>query len=537
MMKNNKLYSAIYIASLCLASASVHADGNFYVLGDSMTDNGNLARDFPTEMSEVIAAQAAQGYVGGRSVNGPTWGEYLPLLTGLNSDTEDNYAYAGATTSVGGMAELFIPLGGASTGFLTQLSQFQDNVAKLDSNDVVAIWIGSNDTHLAASSGIDASITSATALSNVTTGINAIRAMGGRNFVIMGPYDMALINPAAFGHTNYDNALATTTSLQINQGYQALDIDGVNFHYLDMFTLFQRVQANPSAYGFISADSTNSCIDNACQTLTLEQQNKYLFMDYAHLTTGFHETIGQYAANLISAGNVTALQGDSTVAVMDLFQQNTLSQLRSGANWITQENYQWYLTPHLARTEQKSKGIGGSTSESDLIGISAGLQFSASENTQGGVAINYSRADTDLSGDYGSNDIDALQLAGFFRFNKDEWFFDGGVSASRGGLDLVRTGVFEDMKANPNTHALGAFAQAGSLFDLGETGFKVGPVASLRYTDSKVNSYSETGDSLLTISVDDQEIQQLSASVGLKLQSPQSESGKMSYQLQLSTEH
>ena len=98
---------------------------NFYVLGDSLTDNGNLARDFPTELSVLLAAQAAQGYVGGRALNGPTWAEYLPLITGLESDTEDNYAYGGATSGVGGLVEAMVPLGGATTGFLTQLGQFQ----------------------------------------------------------------------------------------------------------------------------------------------------------------------------------------------------------------------------------------------------------------------------------------------------------------------------------------------------------------------------------------------------------------------------
>ena len=349
------------------------------------------------------------------------------------------------------------------------------------------------------------------------------------------------IDAADAGYTSYDTALATATTLQINQGLQALDIDGVNIHYLDLFTLLQRVQANPSAYGFISVDSTNACVDNACQTLTLEQQNQYLWMDFIHFTTGFEETIGQYAANLISAGNVTALHGDSTLAVMDLFQQNTLSQLRSSANWVTKENYHWYLTPqsgsHRAEVGRGSVAVN----RNRIWWVSPpGVRFQRFCRIHPG-----GRGDQLQPCRYRPERRLRQQryrrpaAGGFLQLQQGcKWFVDGGVSASLGGLDLVRTGVFEDLKANPNTHALGAFAQAGYLFDVGEKGFKLGPVATLRYTDASVDSYSESGDSLLTISVDDQEIQQL-VGVGrpAAAEPSVSESGKLSYQLQLSAEH
>ncbi|MCP4596913.1 autotransporter domain-containing protein [Neptuniibacter sp.] len=536
----NKLYTAICAAGLTTAmlSTGVQANGHFYALGDSLTDNGNLLRDFGHEpaIAGLLGLQATQGYAGGRALNGPTWAEYLPGKTGLSFSTEDDYAYGGATSGTNGLVDGLLSSG--ETGFLTQLSQFQSDVNQLSADDVVGIWIGTNDTHPAAAAGVDPEITAANVINNISSGLDSIQAMGGRNVVLISLFDMAEIDAAGpeINYPDYDNNIATKTSQLINQGLTELNLDGVNIHYLDLFTLVQRVQADPAAYGYISGVATNACVHNNCGELTLEQQNQYLWMDLIHFTTKFEETIADYAANLISAGSISALQADTAIAVTDRFQQSLLTQLRGGASgWYEESGYQWFITPGFGRTEQQSSGLGVAESETNLTSISGGVSFAVSESTHVGFAANYSNSDSDLSKNYGSNELDSLQLAAFVSHQQGSFFVDAGLSTSMGDLELERRGVFDDLKADPSTSAMGAFAQTGYLFDVGEQGFKLGPIASIRYTDLTVDDYVESGDSLLTIGVEEQSMEQLTLALGLQLQSPVSD--QRSYQLQLAAEY
>lgn len=546
----NKLHTVIYgtIIASNIAATAAHANGNFYALGDSLSDNGNLLRDFGENgaigaepaIIALLESQAAQGYAGGRATNGPTWAEYLPGLVGLSSETEDNYAYGGATTGVAGLVdEAFLTNTGAATGFLTQISQLQANVPRLSSDDVIGVRIGTNDVHPAAAAGIDPNITSEIALANITTGLNAIADLGGENVILVGLYDLAELNTAAFGpaYDNYDNTIATQTSQQINTGLQTIEIEGVNIHYLDVFTLLQRVQADPAANGYISAVSSNACVDNDCGSLTLEEQNQFVWIDGIHFTTRFEETIGQYASKIISAGNISALNAESSLSVIDDFQQVLLTSSAQVDRWYEKDDYRWFITPRFSSNESKSDGLGTDEAKSDLSSITVGANFPLSEHLRLGAAINFSHNDTDLSADFGDNQVNALQASTFINYQANDLFFDAGFTATAGAMELTRTGVFDDLEASPNILGLGLFAQTGKLFRTGGNGYRVGPVASLRYADLTVGDYVESGDSLLTIGVDEQDLEQTTAALGIRLESPLLSRERLKYQIQLDAEN
>jgi uncharacterized protein YhjY with autotransporter beta-barrel domain len=63
-----------------------------------------------------------------------------------------------------------------------------------------------------------------------------------------------------------------------------------------------------------------------------------------------------------------------------------------------------------------------------------------------------------------------------------------------------------------------AAAQAGYLVDVGS--IRVGPIAGLDYTHARIHAYTETGDSLLTMMVGQQSVDDLIGDVGFELRSP-----------------
>ena len=100
------------------------------------------------------------------------------------------------------------------------------------------------------------------------------------------------------------------------------------------------------------------------------------------------------------------------------------------------------------------------------------------------------------------------------------WSGDGAFVEGYAGYgwldyDIRRTAVIDDIGAETDGTALIAGGQAGYLFDLG--GMRLGPVIGLRYAKVELDGFTETGDPVLTLNVEDQETDSLIGSAGLEL--------------------
>ncbi|MGH2482555.1 MAG: hypothetical protein ACRDHW_23150, partial [Ktedonobacteraceae bacterium] len=59
---------------------------------------------------------------------------------------------------------------------------------------------------------------------------------------------------------------------------------------------------NPQAFGFKHTTAVDNCQANNCDSLSLEQQNTYIFNDIFHVTNGFDQVLVNYAAAIINFG-------------------------------------------------------------------------------------------------------------------------------------------------------------------------------------------------------------------------------------------
>src|SRR6185369_7149670 len=135
------------LLALCLglvASFGAQATySNVYFFGDSLSDTGNL-------YTASGGAIPGPPYDNGRFSNGPLWVETVASGLGYASATNpfllggNNYAWAGAFTGTGGLADQFI--GGTPTGLQTQVAGYwAASHATADSNALYVVEIGSND--------------------------------------------------------------------------------------------------------------------------------------------------------------------------------------------------------------------------------------------------------------------------------------------------------------------------------------------------------------------------------------------------------
>lgn len=526
---------------------AAHAQGSAYAIGDSLTDNGGLSR-FLLGGADPNGFSSADGYVGGGFSNGQTWIEYLPGITGLSFEQGNDFAFGGGTSGANGLP---IPIGGGAffippTGGLTQTELFKAAQTQLSPNDYVGVWLGTNDIHpVAGTNGgvtnpdtIDslAQATADTAAENIKTSLNSIRDIGAKNFILLNVYDMALIDPAPT-YSSYNTALATSATDKLNQQLATLEIEGANIHYLDVNSLVKRIIADPVKFGYTSVSAFNSCQDNACGSLSREQQNQFLFMDTIHFTTGFQQLLGEYAANLITAGGVTTLQTESGLGSVSTTQKNAMYRIGADLAKTTGGKVQWFVTPGVDVSEQVLSDITSNSASSDLTSLSVGASYRVSDKIHVGAVGNYTKSETDLSRKFGSNDFDYGQVGVFVAFRDHNLSADVGVTGTRGSFDLIRTGVMDDLSANPDADAFGAFAQVKYLFDTKGSNVRFGPIASVSYTKLNVDGYTESGDSLITISTEDQSLDQLTANFGVTLLGKDVFSKGLDFQIQLTGEY
>ena len=277
--------------------------GNAYFFGDSLTDCCFL----------------------GRFTNGntPNWADLLPSQIGesYSATRQSDLAIGGATSGALNVIPAVDQGFGAPTGFLAQVSRFGAQGAAVGPNDIAGIWIGVNDVWSSAFAagllpdynglaqqpplGPQPSVSALTSYvtGNVRTGIQALENDGFRNVVLLSPYDLSQDGaPTASDQTRPLDAAYSTA---VRDAEASLYTPGVNTYFVDVESLLQQVQANPGAYGFQHTTGTDSCQASNCASLSLAQQNTYIFDDNIHFTTAFQGLIAADAATVINAGQTT----------------------------------------------------------------------------------------------------------------------------------------------------------------------------------------------------------------------------------------
>ncbi len=274
----------ILLSPLCAALASSFSQ--FYVFGDSLSDNGNayltlkaLGQPFPSNYGTYTfpgTTLTTRYFSDGPNTTpvaaGPAglWVDQLAGKLGLTDPQPflaggTNYAFAGAQTGssspqdVGGQVALFTV--GHATG--------------APSSGLYAFWGGANDI-LDGNSPV-------TAANNLEGYISTLASEGAKNFIWLnlpllgdtprGKPDQSALNAAS---VLFDDQWATDLAALQGKG---IGVTGVNIE-----SLFSSVLGNPAAYGL-----TN--VTDAAQGLSIPTDKGYLSWDGLHPTTAGHALV------------------------------------------------------------------------------------------------------------------------------------------------------------------------------------------------------------------------------------------------------
>ena len=140
----------------------------------------------------------------------------------------------------------------------------------------------------------------------------------------------------------------------------------------------------------------------------------------------------------------------------------------------------------------------------DVEGLTAGADYRFSDRLVGGVALGYTRQDTELAGGQGSVDTEGLSLSFYGTWYRDnDWYLDGVLTLARNRFDQVRRiqyvlpGEVVDQRATADSSGtdLGTTLTFGRDFSL--RGWTLGAYGRLAYTHQRFDAFEEQVDASL----------------------------------------
>ena len=318
MMNSGRIARCVSLLTLLLSvSDQALAFSKLYVIGDSLSDQGNLFAATSAAAGPANALPASDHYFNGRFSNGPIYTDLLAAGLGLPLGPSiaggSNFAYGGARTTynivestVGGP----LPPGLFPWSLNAQVQAFR-NLGIQDPGGLFIVFSGSNDV----ADILVRSLNPATVIPNAINGVlGAVRAFidaGAQTIVVPNVPDLGL-TPLFLGQGTAASAAATQLSIAFNSLLDtSLDaVSGVEIVRVDTFALFRNVVSHPGDFGL--SNVTTPCYSgfvapNPAGT-ECGNSSEFLFWDIVHPTTSVH--------SILAGAVITAVPEPGTVGFM-----------------------------------------------------------------------------------------------------------------------------------------------------------------------------------------------------------------------------
>lgn len=519
-MKISKAFLCAATAAAALAAAtpaSAQRVGRIVAFGDSYADDGNLW--------QLLGIPPAAVYPNGRFSDQTNFVDTMALLLGV---PVDNFAIGGAFTGNGNINGPGIP------GFVTEWQSFLAGggpaafprvTGTFDADDLMVVSIGGNDARAyerslglnPTAAQIQALIAGAPAqaaqrVTETMAGLNALAGAGLQNLTFLAGDVGRLPEVRGLPVAAVGSAHASAYNEGMKAALASLANQGMIVNWLDLNLIGDRVEANLAAFGLTSAGACPI----ACVTTNPELLSQYLFyVDQVHLTSAGFRIVGRYAVRQLEAPLTLPAGADTALQAAGAFGSTLLGRLdlsgaRSGAD--ADRGLHFYVSGNAASVsrapEFRSFGY-----ELDTFGATAGAEYDWG-GAVFGAAVNYSRSEADLETGTSRTKATGWQVGAYAGWSGGGFFAEGYAGYGWLDLDIDRPAVIDDIAATTDANVLTAGGRLGYLFDLG--GARVGPVVGARYAEADVDGYTETGDPVLTLAVQDQEVTSLVGSAGVE---------------------
>ncbi len=513
-MKTKHILSAVALsvaAALGGAPAQAAQFSNVYIFGDSLSDAGYY-RGFLAS----VGLPAAQ--MGRFSTNpGPIWAEILGQyylgapVTPSNAGGTD-YAQGGARVA---LTPGITPPGQAERPISTQVTEYltsHSNTA--DPNALYTMWGGANDFFVNTSLLQTGQITSAQFQSNMlaagTAEVQQVARLfgaGAKHVMLVMNFDPSM-TPSAAGLDAATRAAFTQLAVGVNTTILAgLAQNGLRPIPVDLFSLFNEIRANPTAFGLTNATAI-ACgpLPPAAPTpqalfclvglnVPAGAENSLLWADASgHLTTAGNRIVAQYALSLIEGPYNYSSMAEAPLRTRTLHVAGVNDGLMQGRQ---AEVGRFHIFASGGGGDfDVNSGLGNVGSSHSLEAYTVGFTVRPSEAVVLGGAVGQTRTSASFGenmGGYHAREntysiFGSMKVGGFW----------GNAVLSTADIDFsdiqrnIQLGA-QRRTANASTGGSNQSAFVSAGYDFNFRGIQIGPLVSLTAQDVEVNSFDEAG--------------------------------------------
>jgi outer membrane lipase/esterase len=510
------------LLSLGLATAA-HAQqqpfSNMVVFGDSLSDGGaytNFIRSLGIPGSNQVK------YFQFTTNPGNVWVEDIAQQFGL---TLTPNLITGGTNYAEGGSRVDLPSAGANPytpeiPVSQQINQYIATYHSFGPNTLVTILAGANDIFQGGAAGIPPAVT------GLVTEIATLQGYGARNLVVVNLPDIGL-TPEFRAMGPAGSALGTAAAEGFNMGLkEGLGQIGGNVLYIDAFSLFHEIIADPARYGITNTTGV------ACPTVAASpgaigctpateipgSAMTYLFADGVHPTTIGHEILADAViSELLAPGQISMLPLAAAGAARGQQAQYDYRLYSTGAHAVATAEFFGGAgyTPYTVSSDNQRNGIDAKNADAYI-----GVDYQTSASGGVGVVVSYSGGDTDFGNNTGkfNTDLTSLGIYGRGSYGPLYTFING----TYGAFDL--DSIDRDIALGPATRVesgttSGTYIslKGGGGYDFQLAGMALGPIAYLTYERTSVSGYSEAGTDSTELSFASQRLSQLTGSVGVQV--------------------
>jgi outer membrane autotransporter protein len=151
----------------------------------------------------------------------------------------------------------------------------------------------------------------------------------------------------------------------------------------------------------------------------------------------------------------------------------------------------------------------------DSAGAAAGIEYSAGP-VMLGLALSYTRPRVDFLSGTNRSRSDIWQAGAYGKFEMGGAFAEAHAGYGWMDQDFRRSAVIDDISAETDARTLVAGGEAGYLMQFG--GLRAGPVIGVQYTRVRMDGFTERGDPVLTLNVQDQRASETNGFAGVEAQ-------------------
>jgi len=546
---NTRWTNALAAILLGTTSLAGHAQAqaqfnNIVIVGDSLSDTGNIAKAFGA--GNLAYFPAPTGYNTGflqspyynyQFSNGPIYANQLGTMlqaSGTTTDLAVGGAYSGTYTvgsplTIGAVSITGTNLSAGLSGTLPSIMGQVQSLAgsKFGSQDLAVVYGGANDAFaalgaVAGQPGLTlAQITAAftttanTVANNIGTEVAKLAAMGVKNIVV--PNLPALGLTPAFNGSPSNAAAATGLSTGINQAVSLAMASlsrqlGINITIVDTNALISDMVANPNKYGLSNVTAECLPTGNAGYIPTgasaCANPNSYLFWDTVHPTSAVSLDFGQYMTAILQGPTAVGAQGQ----IVQIATQSAVDSMSSRSDQVRLQS----LFPDAdlganTATMGPDKKIGAYVAVNGGQGTRAnemnatGFKYTNSKvvfgadvkllpNVVMGMIGDIGQTNATLSRGMGSDVLNTSNIGLYTTAWGDHWFATGGAAYGFDTFKQLNRNTFvanqvAGATAGVKTQAL--YVKAGPVFNV--SGVVLGPVIGFQNIYANIDAQSEVG--------------------------------------------